>query len=109
MKFIFLLFLVAAVYAGLQKDILAKRLPIDPLAKYEIGPVTSLLDCDLPPEFCHNKEPLDNYECWRWGQADLILKYCIRDACHGNCHRTKNNFGSFEDCISNAGRVCPTL
>ncbi|XP_050507313.1 uncharacterized protein LOC126884971 [Diabrotica virgifera virgifera] len=103
MNFIFLLFLVAAVYAGLHKDSLAKRLPIDIVAKYEN---ITWEDCTSPAEFCNHEEKFDNYECWRWGKVTLLSWGCMQDECHRKCYRSNNNFGSFEDCMSNAYPVC---
>ncbi|XP_050507312.1 uncharacterized protein LOC126884970 [Diabrotica virgifera virgifera] len=105
MKFIFLLFLVAAVFSGLQKNSLANRLPRDSLTSYESGNFTSE-DCIAPPEFCNHEENFESYRCWRWGEVDRILMGCITDDCDVNCRRTKNNFKNFKDCMTKALPVC---
>uniref|UniRef100_A0A6P7GLQ9 Uncharacterized protein LOC114343958 n=1 Tax=Diabrotica virgifera virgifera TaxID=50390 RepID=A0A6P7GLQ9_DIAVI len=131
MKFILLLFLVAAVSARLPSredlDLLASRhhsqviLP-PPGSLAKLAPPDSLdrlpsgdrwhdwqeiplrvIECYLPPEKDCENVGLDSYLAWTW---DVTKNRCAKVVAHGGCARTRNNFGSFQQCWHLAGPVC---
>ncbi|XP_050507326.1 uncharacterized protein LOC126884983 [Diabrotica virgifera virgifera] len=98
MKFIFLLFLVAAVSA---------RLPSrDSLARSEDSDFTDA-DCLLPHETdCQGLDLEDTYIAWRWYEVE---HRCVQAVGHNSCTPTKNNFGSYKECRHTTRPVCPYL
>ncbi|CAG9835803.1 unnamed protein product [Diabrotica balteata] len=94
MKFIFLLFLVAAVNARLPSP--------DSLARIE-RPFT-VADCYLP----HETEPCEDKDkgtilVYKWDVRD---NNCVQALYYVGCKATKNLFGSYQECLYTAGPVC---
>ncbi|XP_050507314.1 uncharacterized protein LOC126884972 [Diabrotica virgifera virgifera] len=103
MKFIVLLFLVAAVNArfGSQDDLAVLASVDRPNRPFRLS--DCLLHADSDPCSGNGR---DTYPVWKW---DIFLRSCVRASARSSCTPTHNNFPTHEACSKLAGIICRKL